>query len=137
MATVGVTGAIKAPPPDSGFLGQGVKYPPTLTTGGKLATSSGTTSVEESLFSILSTSEGERPMMPKYGARIGEFEPVDVQRMIVKFRSDVADYEPRCTIVDAISEPGPGIGDTTLIITYAIKDEADEHVLTFPLFQVT
>lgn len=130
-------GALPVPPPVAGFLGQGIKYPPQLTATGRLALSSGTTSVEESFFSILSTSEGERPMLPKYGARCGEFEPADVQRMIIKFRDNVADYEPRADIIDAVADYGPGVGEVNVRITYLIKGEAGERVLTYPLFVVS
>lgn len=135
MATVGTPGAIQAPPSNSGFLGQGVKYPLTLTTTGRLDLSSGQTSVEESLQAILETAPGERKMLPGFGARVGEFEPVDLQRMIAKFKKDVADYEPRVeSITDVQSAYGPGVGEVSLSIYYTLVGDANENILTYGLF---
>lgn len=135
MATVGTTGAIKTPPSTSGFLGQGIKYPLTLTTTGRLALSSGQTSVEQALQAILETAPGERPMLPGYGSKMGEFEPIDLQRMIAKFKKDVADYEPRVdSIANIDSVLGPGVGEVSLSVYYVLVGEANERILTYPLF---
>jgi phage baseplate assembly protein W len=133
--TVGTSGAIQTPPSTSGFLGQGIKYPLTLTTTGRLDLSSGQTSVEEALQAILETSPGERPMLPGFGAKMGEFEPVDLQRMIAKFKKDVADYEPRVESIANIDNVlGPGVGEVTLSIYYTVVGEANERILTYPIF---
>ena len=135
MSTVGTPGAIQQPPVTSGFLGQGVTYPPQFTAQGRLKLSSGTTSVEEALKTILETSPGERPMLPGYGARIGEFEPVDLARMVAKFKKDVADYEPRVESINSFdTNPGQGIGEVIGTITYTLVGEASERILTYPLF---
>jgi phage baseplate assembly protein W len=133
--TVGTPGAIQTPPSTSGFLGQGVKYPLTLTNTGRLDLSNGQTSVEEALQAILETSPGERPMLPNFGSKTGEFEPVDLQRMIAKFKKDVADYEPRVeSIANIDSVYGPGVGETTISIYYVVVGEANERILTYNLF---
>ena len=135
MATVGTTGAIQTPPSTSGFLGQGVKYPLTLTTTGRLDLSNGQTSVEEALQAILETAPGERPMLPGFGAKVGEFEPIDLQRMIAKFKKDVADYEPRVDSIEKIdAQYGPGAGEVSVSIYYILVGEANERILTYPLF---
>lgn len=133
--TVGTPGAIQSPSPTGGFFGQGVSYPVTLTAQGRLQLSNGTTCVEESLQTILETAPGERPMLPGYGAKTGEFEPVDLQRMIAKFKKDVADYEPRVDSIASIETIyGPGVGEVTLSIYYVLVGEANERILTYPLY---
>ena len=135
MATVGTPGAIAQPPVTSGFLGQGVTYPPAYTTQGRLKISNGTTSVEEALKTILETAPGERPMLPGYGARIGEFEPIDMARMIAKFKRDVQDYEPRVESINSFETSyGPCVGEVVGTITYTLVGEASERILTYPLF---
>lgn len=134
MSTVGTPGAIRQPPPQSGNFGQGATYPLTYTTSGSIKLSSGSQSVEDALRAILETCPGERPMLPDFGAAVGPFEPIDVQRMIAKFKFDVATYEPRVDTVDVTTDPGPTQEQVTLNISYQLRDEADERVLTFPLF---
>lgn len=134
MATVGTPGAIQQPPSTAGIFGQGVKYPLTLTTQGRLALSSGETSVREALQTILETAVGERAMLPTYGARQGEFEPIDLARMVAKFKKDVAEHEPRVEAVSVDSIPGPGAGEVSLTILYVLVGEATENTLTYPLF---
>lgn len=132
--SVGTAGAIQQPAPTSGTGGQGVSYPPTFTIQGRLKLSNGTTTVEEALRAILETSPGERAMLPGYGARIGEFEPANLSRVVAKFRKDVADYEPRVDTVDATPDYGPGAGEVSLSIVYTLVGDATERTLTYPLF---
>lgn len=135
MATVGTPGAIQTPSPTGGFLGQGVSYPLTLTATGRLALSNGSTCVEESLQAILETAPGERPMLPGFGSKTGEFEPIDLQRMIAKFKKDVGDYEPRVeSITNVDVQYGPGVGEASVSIFYVLVGEANERILTYGLF---
>lgn len=131
---VGTPNAIQQPSPSSGFLGQGVTYPIEYTTQGRLKISNGTTTVEESLRCILETAPGERVMLPGYGAKMGEFEPIGLARMIAKFKKDVADYEPRVESVTVTSQLGLGTGEAEITIVYQVVGEANERVLTYGLF---
>ena len=134
MATVGTPGAIRQPPPQTGSFGQGAAFPLVYSSTGSIKLSYGRQSVEDALNSILSTVPGERVMMPDYGAAVGPFEPIDIQRMIAKFRLDVSAYEPRIDTIDVSTDPGPDQNTVTMNIAYSLKDEAGEHVLTYNLF---
>lgn len=135
MSIVGTPGAIKAPPINAGVLGQGVSYPPTYNVQGRLKLSSGSVAVEEALQAILETAPGERAMLPGYGARIGEFEPIDLARLVAKFKKDVSDYEPRVEeITDSDYNIGPGVGEVTLTFHYRLVGEANERILTYGIF---
>ena len=131
---VGTPGAIRQPPAQAGNFGQGATYPLTPTKTGAVQLSYGAQSVEDALRAILETCPGERVMLPDFGSAVGPFEPIDVQKMIAKFKLDVAAYEPRVDTVDVDAVPGPDQGVVTLNIAYTLIDEADEHVLTYPLF---
>lgn len=134
MSTVGTPGAIRQPPVQSGNSGQGASYPLQYTTTGSIKLSSGRQCVEESYRAILETVPGERPMLPDFGSAVGPFEPVDIPRAIAKFKIDAATYEPRADIIEITTTPGPTQEQVTMNISYQLKDEADEHVLTYPLF---
>src|SRR5690348_7732165 len=98
--SVGVPGAITQPPPSAGVLGQGVKYPLSYDSRtGRLVLSWGADLVSQSILSIQSTQQGERPMLPAYGAAQVTFEPVDADRIKLLIDQNIAEYEPRATRV--------------------------------------
>ncbi len=133
-ATVGTSGALQKAPANAGIAGQGVSFPIDYTIQGRLALSFGEQSVNDALVSILLTTAGERAMLPSYGANAGEHEPVDLARMIAKFRLDVRDYEPRVDTTEVSSELGDQPGQVMLHITYTMVSDATERTLTYPLF---
>lgn len=133
--SVGTPGAITKPPINAGITGQGVSYPIAYNVQGRLKISSGSVCVEEALRAILETAIGERAMLPSYGSRVGEFEPVDLARMIAKFKKDVSDYEPRVEEITSIDDVvGPGVGEVSISFQYRLVGEANERILTFGLF---
>lgn len=134
MSTVGIPGAIRQPPAQSGNFGQGATYPLEYTATGAIKLSYGATLAEEGMRAILETVPGERPMLPGFGAAVGPFEPIDVFRMIAKFKIDVKTYLPLVETVDVTTNPGPSQEEVTMNIAYTLKDDADEHTLTYPLF---
>lgn len=131
---VGTPGALRQPPPSAGNFGQGVAYPLTNNTQGRLVLSYGQTAVEQALQSIWETAKGERAMLPKFGCAMGEFEPTDVARMIAKLIADVREYEPRVDTIEATPQDGPGVGEVTVTVIYTLVGQANEHTLTFPIF---
>ncbi len=131
---VGTPGAIRQPPASSGNFGQGISYPLSYNAQGRLTLSYGPTSVEQALQAIWETGVGERAMLPKYGADTGTFEPTDLDRMIIRFRQNVAEYEPRVESVDITTSDGPGQGEVSVQVAYTLVGEANERTLTFPFF---
>ncbi len=128
---------IQQPPPNTGIAGQGVSYPLAYTPQGRLALSWGDQSINDALVSILHTAAGERAMLPDYGAKLGEFEPVDLARLAAKFRLDVRTYEDRVDTVDVQTTLGDMPGQVILTITYTTKADATERTLTVGLFAYT
>lgn len=131
----GTPGAIQAPPASAGVLGQGVKYPPTLTANGRLALSWGQQSVQESIVSIARTQRHERVMLPGYGADASTFEPIELHRYQQQLESSIADYEPRAVRVSVDVRPNPTqLGSAIAFIQFATANDASLRTLTVPLF---
>lgn len=135
MAKVGTPGAIQAPPYSAGVLGQGISYPPEYTSNGRLKLSWGTTLVDESIESIAATQDGERVMLPGYGAGHNIFEPFDEHRQKLKLEENIANFEPRARNVRVDVTIGDRPGDAISTVTYEYDGEATPRTLTFPLFK--
>jgi phage baseplate assembly protein W len=117
------------------FFGVGLSYPLEFTPQGRLKLTSGDRIVEQALQSIAETIAGERAMLPDYGARVGEFELLDMGRLKEKFKRCVADYESRVEeIVDIDVQQGFSVGEASVSIRYRLADDANERVLTYPIF---
>jgi phage baseplate assembly protein W len=58
---------------EASLLGQGVAFPPRLGADGRMAWSSGSQNVRESIRIILGTDRGERVMLPAFGAGLRTF----------------------------------------------------------------
>lgn len=134
--SVGTPGAIRQPPAGTGAFGQGVSYPLAYDPNtGRLALSSGTKCATEALQSIFQTQPGERPMQPDYGAASVLFEPVDMDRLLIRVREVIADHEARVDSIDSVtSSVGPTSGEAIITVTCTLIGDATPRVLTFPYF---
>jgi phage baseplate assembly protein W len=132
---VGTPGAIRQPPPTAGSLGQGVAYPISYTTQGRLKLAYGIPLVEQALQTIWETSQTERAMLPQFGAAQAEFEPIDLQLHIARLKKNVKDYEPRVDSISVDTSPGQTEQSVQVIVTYYLAGDDNENTLTFPEFQ--
>jgi uncharacterized protein len=87
------------------FLGVGWKFPLQVTPGGAIAQSKFERRVEESIYLILSTARGERPMLPDFGCGIHElvFSENNTQNLAMVthlVREALINYEPRIDVLD-------------------------------------
>ncbi len=124
---------IRAVPPGSGHLGQGISFPLSLDGKGRLALSSGPQSVVDALTSIVRTQRGERVMQFDYGAGDFVHEPLDAARMELQLRECIAQHEARVSAVsgfDLTSTNNPG--EVILTLPYELAGEATARTLTFP-----
>src|ERR1044071_4494267 len=85
------------------FLGIGWKFPLQVTPAGRMAQARYEQRIEESIFLILSTSRGERPMLPDFGCGIHDlvFErnnPGTVAMVAHSVRTALTTYEPRIDV---------------------------------------
>src|SRR4051794_25721751 len=83
-----------------GFFGIGWKSPRQVTAAGRIAQARYEQRIEESIFLILSTARGERPMLPDFGCGIHDlvFEgnsPGTIALVTHAARAALTAYEPR------------------------------------------
>ncbi len=124
------------------FLGVGWSFPPTFSkAAGTVTTSVGTEEIEQSLEILLTTSLGERVMLPEYGSNMEDllFEPVDTSLqtlMIDRIQTAILFYEPRIEIdkielqTDQILE-----GVILLILDYKIRASNSRFNFVFPFYR--
>lgn len=132
--SVGTSGAIQAPPPSAGVLGQGVKYPPEVDTKtGRLRLAWGADLVQQAILSIQQTERDERPMLPGYGAAMVTFEPIDAYRHKLVVEANVAEFEPRAKNVDVDVQLMP-TGEVKSLVRFDVVGEATPRTLTATVF---
>lgn len=135
MPSFGTPGAIRAVPPQSAHLGQGVSYPIEIDTSGRLSLSFGQKAVEDALASIVQTAPGERVMQPDYGAQPFLFDPVAPARAQSLLQQVINEHEPRVATArldgPVIVEPPGGVSGT---IVYSLAAQATSANLTYPFF---
>ncbi len=97
---------------DGKAFGRGVAFPPSLGAEGRLAFSTGSQNIRESIRVILTTEAGERLMLPGFGASLRRFlfEPntVATRRLIQEqVLAALRRWEPRVTVDAVAVEPDP------------------------------
>src|ERR671917_1612998 len=87
------------------FLGVGWKFPLQVTPGGQIAQARHEQRIEESIYLILSTSRGERMMLPEFGCGIHDlvFAPnnsITIAIVVQTVREALVAFEPRIDVLD-------------------------------------
>lgn len=122
------------------FLGIGLRFPLQVSPTGALATSAQEQKIEESLYLILGTAKGERPMLPQFGCGIHDlvFAPGDaatIAQVVSTVRDALLTYEPRIDVLTVDASPAPGEPDVLLIrIDYRIRSSNARANLVYPFF---
>jgi hypothetical protein len=122
------------------FLGVGWKFPVQVTPNGKIARSGYEQKIEESVFLILSTSRGERPMRPAFGCGIHDlvFAPNNqstISTVTQNVRSALVKYEPRIDVLDINVETTPEQPNLLLIrVDYRIRANNAMGNLVYPFY---
>ncbi|MFC6705783.1 GPW/gp25 family protein [Flexivirga alba] len=123
-----------------GFLGIGWRFPLQVSPAGAIATSALEQKIEESLYLILSTAKGERPMLPNFGCGIHDlvFAPGDagtVAQVVSSVRDALSTYEPRIDVLTVDAAPAPGEPNVLLIrVDYRIRSNNARANLVYPFF---
>jgi uncharacterized protein len=102
------------------FLGVGWRFPLQVTPGGAIAQAKFEQRIEESVYIILSTARGERPMLPDFGCGIHElvFASNNSQTIAVVthlVREALIKHEPRIDVLD-VDAASPGDQPNLLLI---------------------
>ena len=122
------------------ILGAGWKFPLRINGRGGFSMSEGEQDVAEAIWIVLSTSRGERIMMPEFGCGIHDyvFAPNNantrgavghqVQKALVR-------WEPRIDLADVRVEDDPGQPNLLLVhVDYRIRSNNAYHNLVYPFF---
>jgi phage baseplate assembly protein W len=121
------------------FLGTGWAFPIRPVAGG-IPLASGADKVRQSIWLILSTAPGERPMRPDFGCGIHDlvFMPNTVAlRGLVqaKVREALVKWEPRIDVSDVRVESPAEAGNQLLIrVDYAIRSNNAFFNLVYPFY---
>lgn len=113
-----------------------------IDTRGGIALVQGEQEIEQSIWIILLTSPGQRPLRPEFGCRIHElaFAPNDSATAGLAayyVREALAQWEPRITVTRVEANPDPD-DPALLIVTidYDIKATHDRRSLVFPFYRI-
>ena len=126
---------------DAHFLGTGWKFPPAFSqSSAGVEMVSAAEDIRESLWILLSTSPGERVMVPEFGCALWQmlFQKLDVtaiteiQELITRA---ILNWEPRVTVdeVTVVSDPGVA-GLVNIYLAYTIRRTNTRSNLVYPFY---
>lgn len=122
------------------FIGSGWAFPLQTSAAGGLALASGATRIEQSIWLILATARGERPMRPEFGCNLHDyvFAPADATTAGLIARDvhqALRRWEPRIEVRSVEVEPDPDDPAVlTISIAYTIRSTNDPRNLVFPFY---
>ncbi len=124
----------------SDFIGQGWSFPIKVNAKGGLDWSNGPDRIQASIWIILSTSLGERLMLPNFGAGIKDYVFESNSAMIRArlqgaVQSALTQWEPRIQLVSVQANPSPNQDSLVLVsINYQIRDTNELYNMVYPFF---
>jgi phage baseplate assembly protein W len=122
------------------FRGSGLAFPLAVTPQGRLATARAETKIEQAMWLILSTAQGERVMRPTYGCGVHDLvfapnTPQTAAHVVDMIRRALVAQEPRIAVLDVTSQVSPGDPSVLLIrIDYRIKENNALGNMVYPFF---
>jgi hypothetical protein len=130
----------KTATPTRAFLGTGWQFPIRVNPRGGLSYSSGEANIAESIWIILSTAQGERPMRPQFGCGMQEFvfapnNPSTFGNVGHLVRKALTEYEPRVDVLDVRVQAAADEPNKVLIrVDYRIRSTNAYHNMVYPFF---
>lgn len=124
----------------SSFLGTGWSFPIELDDGGQIRMASDEDSIRQSVWTILSTSPGERVMLPDFGCGIGDFvfsvnNAGLAGQVADAVREALAVWEPRIDVLDVNAFPDQTNPNLLLVeIGYRIRSTNSRYNLVYPFY---
>ena len=122
------------------YLGIDWKFPLQVTPDGKIAQAKYEQRIEESIYLILSTSRGERVMLPDFGCGIHDLvfapnNPGTLAQVVQNVRKALVAGEPRIDVLDVTAESAPESQNLLLIrISYRIRANNAIGNLVYPFY---
>ena len=124
----------------SNIIGQGWSFPIKVNAKGGLDWSTGPDRIQAAIWIILSTSPGERLMLPTFGAGIKDYvfesnSQVVCGRLQSEVQKALTQWEPRIQVVTVQATPSTEQDSLVLIsITYQISNTNDLYNMVYPFF---
>jgi len=124
------------------FIGTGWRWPVDLDATGGIAMVSGATDLEQSMYLILSTTPGERPMRPEFGCQLTQFvfAPGNASTaglIAAEVRASLLRWETRANVVDVVVSTDPDDACTLWIdISYSVRATNDRRNLVVPFYVI-
>lgn len=122
------------------FLGVGWKFPLQVTATGAIAQAKYEQRIEESIYLILATARGERPMLPDFGCGIYELVFAENNSQTIALvvhlaREALTRYEPRIDVLDVNAESTAEQPNLLLVrINYRIRATNAIGNLVYPFY---
>lgn len=126
--------------PDIDLIGQGWKFPIRVNGKGGLDWSSGPERIQQAIWLVLSTSLGERIMLPDFGAGAQDFvfqsnSSVTRSTLANAVKKALVRWEPRIDVQSIRVDPAPDADSKVLIsIDYKIRTVNELFNLVYPLY---
>jgi hypothetical protein len=122
------------------LIGRGWTFPIKVNAKGGLDWSSGPARIQAAIWIILSTSPGERLMLPTFGAGIKDYafesnSRVACARLQTAVQKALTQWEPRIQVVSVQATPSMEQDSLVLIsISYQIRNTNDLYNMVYPFF---
>ena len=122
------------------FLGAGWKFPLQVNPRGGIALARREQRIEESVYFILGTAQGERVMLPDFGCGIHDLAfapngPGTVASVLDRVRRALVAHEPRIDLLDLGAERAAGEPNLLLIrLEYRVRDNNAMGNLVYPFY---
>jgi phage baseplate assembly protein W len=122
------------------IIGQGWSFPIKVNAKGGLDWSTGADRIQAAIWIVLSTSPGERLMLPTFGAGIKDYvfesnSSVVRARLQTAVQKALTQWEPRIQVVSVQVSPSPDVASLVLIsIGYQILNTNELYNMVYPFF---
>jgi uncharacterized protein len=122
------------------IIGQGWSFPIKVNAKGGLDWSNGPDRIQAAIWLILSTSPGERLMLPTFGAGIKDYvfesnSQIVCARLQSAIQKALTQWEPRIQVVSVQASPSPDQASLVLVsINYQILNTNELYNMVYPFF---
>jgi phage baseplate assembly protein W len=124
------------------FLGTGWSFPPSFNKAGGVEMVSNDIDIKQALQILLSTSLGERIMLPKYGCDLNDYlfssiSDSNIYLIREQITSAIINYEPRVTVNNVDIDQSQYLdGILSILVDYSVITTNTRFNLVFPYYKL-